>query len=158
MPAKILRSQCELIILRTVISSSWINPQGTTPGNRKVAGSNLQSELIFRILNYEFYYQCHARYVAIFFHRELEGYDKNPKKASLFSASEHESDIDGMKSGAVAARHLPATQWCWDLGEFMLSRCSTWRIAPSRTLLTSPIFSPHPCINQQPEDCINHKP
>ena len=28
--------------------------QGTTPGNCKVTGSNLQSELIFRICNYEF--------------------------------------------------------------------------------------------------------
>ena len=31
--------------------------KGTTPGSCKVAGSNLHSELVFRIFNYEFYYR-----------------------------------------------------------------------------------------------------
>ena len=88
--------------------------QGTTPGNCKVVGSNLQSELIFRIHNYEFSHRSIINSGLLIPLANWKWLLKScPRKAGLFTGAQWSP---ALSQWFPPPGVLPATQICWDRG------------------------------------------
>ena len=88
--------------------------QGTTPGNCKLAGSNLQSELIFRIRNYEFAHRNNRLGSPHTWYPCQNDLKKVVRERPVRFTTAQWSPAPSQWCPPPGV--LPATQMCWDRG------------------------------------------